>query len=89
MLTTLLFFPNCKIKDLEYEDLEYSFNLNTFAPAMIMKHFIPQMKSKNFGRIVNLTSEHHLTVQKVFQCIVPQSITINAFTRSAAKDKKF
>ena len=38
------------------EDYEKSFLINTIAPMMICYHFIPKMKVKGFGRIVNTTS---------------------------------
>ena len=38
------------------EDFETSFRINTIAPMMITYHFLPQMASRGFGRIVNTTS---------------------------------
>ena len=38
------------------EDYEKSFLINTIAPMMIMYHFLPKMKDRGFGRIVNTTS---------------------------------
>lgn len=38
------------------EDYETSFLINTIAPMKIMYHFLPKMKDRGFGRIVNTTS---------------------------------
>ena len=37
-------------------DYEESFKINTIAPMMITYHFLPLMKARGFGRIVNTTS---------------------------------
>ncbi|MCR5769689.1 MAG: SDR family oxidoreductase [Butyrivibrio sp.] len=37
-------------------DYEESFKINTIAPMMIAYHFLPGMKARDFGRIVNTTS---------------------------------
>ncbi|MBQ9383309.1 MAG: SDR family oxidoreductase [Ruminiclostridium sp.] len=37
-------------------DYEKSFFINTIAPMMIVYHFLPKMKERGFGRIVNTTS---------------------------------
>lgn len=37
-------------------DYEESFKINTIAPMMILYHFLPKMKERGFGRIVNTTS---------------------------------
>ncbi|WP_295068785.1 SDR family oxidoreductase [Ruminococcus sp.] len=37
-------------------DYDISFKINTTAPMMICYHFLPQMKERGFGRIVNTTS---------------------------------
>ena len=38
------------------EDYEKSFLINTIAPMMIVYQFLPKMKERGFGRIVNTTS---------------------------------
>jgi short-subunit dehydrogenase len=42
--------------DTPWEDYEKSFRVNTIAPMMICYHFLPGMKERGFGRIVNTTS---------------------------------
>ena len=37
-------------------DYDISFKVNTVAPMMICYHFLPGMKKRGFGRIVNTTS---------------------------------
>ncbi len=45
-----------KIFDTPALDYEISFAVNTTAPMMICYHFLPKMKERGFGRIVNVTS---------------------------------
>ena len=46
------------------EDYEKSFASNTNAPALSMYHFLPKMKEKGFGRILNTTSGIRLDPQQ-------------------------
>ena len=46
------------------EDYLTSFNVNTIAPAMIMYHFLPKMKERGSGRILNTTSGIRLEPQQ-------------------------
>ncbi len=46
------------------EDYEKSFAINTITPALIMYHFLPKMKEKGFGRILNTTSGIRLDPQQ-------------------------
>ncbi len=42
--------------DTPARDYLVSFNVNTIAPMMICYHFMPKMKERGFGRILNTTS---------------------------------
>ena len=42
--------------DTPVSDYDISFKVNTVAPMMICYHFLPGMKERGFGRIVNTTS---------------------------------
>lgn len=46
------------------EDFTASFMINTIAPAMICYHFIPKMKERGFGRVINTTSGIRLDPQQ-------------------------
>ena len=45
-------------------DFEKSFLINTTAPMMILYHFLPKMKERGFGRIVNTTSGIRLEAEQ-------------------------
>lgn len=79
-------FPKYKINEIEYKDLEYSFNVNTFAPTIIMKHFLPIMEKNNFGRIVNLTSGAPFNCSENFSIYSASKASLNAFSLTAAKE---
>jgi 3-oxoacyl-[acyl-carrier protein] reductase len=45
-----------RIKDWSVADWQAAFESNLLAPAMLIKHYIPGMRERKFGRIVNITS---------------------------------
>jgi 3-oxoacyl-[acyl-carrier protein] reductase len=45
-----------RIKDWSVADGQSAFESNLLAPAMLIKHYIPGMRERKFGRIVNITS---------------------------------
>ena len=45
-------------------DFDTSFRINTVAPMMICYHFLPKMKARGFGRIVNTSSGINLEPQQ-------------------------
>ncbi len=45
-----------EVYDTPVSDYEISFAVNTTAPMMICYHYLPLMKERGFGRIVNVTS---------------------------------
>jgi len=45
-----------RIKDWSIADWQAAFESNLLAPAMMIKHYIPGMRERKFGRIVNITS---------------------------------
>jgi 3-oxoacyl-[acyl-carrier protein] reductase len=45
-----------RIKDWSVADWQAAFESNLLAPAMMIKHYIPGMRARKFGRIVNITS---------------------------------
>ncbi len=51
----------CKTPVSDYTE---SFKINTIAPAMIMYHFLPKMRERGFGRILNTTSGIRLDPQQ-------------------------
>ncbi len=45
-----------RIKDWSIADWQAAFESNLLAPAMMIKYYIPGMRQRKFGRIVNITS---------------------------------
>ena len=45
-----------RIKDWSLADWQAAFESNLLAPAMMIKQYIPGMRTRKFGRIVNITS---------------------------------
>lgn len=49
-------FKICNLENIKLSNIIKFFKINSFAPAMITKKFISDMKKNNFGRIINVTS---------------------------------
>jgi 3-oxoacyl-[acyl-carrier protein] reductase len=45
-----------RIKDWSVADWQAAFESNLLSPAMMIKHYIPGMRARKFGRIINITS---------------------------------
>lgn len=44
------------IEDVELEDFDYTHQVNVRAPYLLVKHFVPSMKQRRWGRIVFISS---------------------------------
>ncbi|MGQ9618721.1 MAG: SDR family NAD(P)-dependent oxidoreductase [Candidatus Aminicenantia bacterium] len=72
------------------EDWLYMFQTNLITPFVLMKEFIPTMREKGWGRIINIGFSESSKI-KAFREIVPYAISKNALfilTRSIAKMEK-
>ncbi len=49
-------FKISNLENIKLPDIIKFFKINSFAPAIIIKKFIGEMKKNNFGRIINVTS---------------------------------
>ncbi len=49
-------FKICYLEDIKLSNILKFFKINSFAPTIITKKFIREMKKNNFGRIINVTS---------------------------------
>jgi len=76
-------FINSKVKD-----YEYIYNLNAFAPALIMKIVLPMMMDNNFGRIINVTSGAPLDPNNNSAVYASSKASLNAITVAAANECK-
>lgn len=75
------------IEDLSIEnDLEYSIKVNALAPFKIIRHFLPNMKEKNFGRIINLTSGAPLNCFASFASYSSSKAVLNTLTVTLSKE---
>jgi len=77
---------NQYVNKIKYVDLIQSFNINSFSPLLVMQELIEQMKNKNFGRIINITSGAPLNCFKGFGCYSASKSALNALTVTAAHE---
>ncbi len=49
-------FKISSLENINLSDIVKFFKINSFAPTIIIKKFISEMKKNNFGRIINITS---------------------------------
>lgn len=76
------------IDDISIDDYTYSINVNAIAPLMIVKHFLPIMKSQNYGRIINITSGAPLNCFQGFSLYSSSKALLNAWTVTLSKELK-
>lgn len=53
----ILVARHADIEDLDYGDLVRSFQVNTFGPMMVLKHFLPLLERGSEQSIINISSE--------------------------------
>jgi len=70
------------------EDYRYLYNLNAFAPALIMKCVLSKMVENNFGRIINVTSGAPLDSNNNSVVYASSKASLNAITVAAANECK-
>ena len=71
---------------LNHEKIMQSFQVNAFAPAMILRKLLPGMKQHNFGRVINITSGAPLNCFPQFGAYSASKAALNAFTVTAARE---
>lgn len=74
------------LPELKPEDLKRSLQINALSPAMIMRKCLREMKAKNFGRIINVTSGAPLNCFPEYGAYSASKATLNALTVTAAKE---
>jgi short-subunit dehydrogenase len=72
--------------NLEERDILESLSVNTLAPFTIMKSFLPEMVSNNFGRIINITSGAPINNSKGFAAYSLSKAALNSLTITTAKE---
>jgi 3-oxoacyl-[acyl-carrier protein] reductase len=70
----------------EYEEVEYAFKVNYFAPFLIIKHLSGLMMRQNKGCIVNVTSVGSLGRQPGGACYDASKAALNQYTLSIAQE---
>lgn len=77
---------NEKVENLTEAELMKSFNVNAISPLIIMKKFLPGMKEKNFGRIINVTSGAPLNNMAGYAAYSASKAALNSITITAARE---
>lgn len=72
------------IDEIDQDTLVRSFNVNALAPFLIMKHLLPAMAERDFGRIINVTSGAPLNCFPGFSSYSASKGALNAITVTAA-----
>ncbi len=64
----------------------HSFNTNAYAPMILMKKLLVEMKQRNYGRIINVTSGAPLNCFPGYAAYSASKAYLNAITVTAAKE---
>lgn len=76
------------LEQLSREDLETSLAINSIAPFLIMQGLLPEMRRKNYGRIINITSGAPMNCFAGFGAYSASKAALNALTVTAAREQK-
>ena len=76
----------CPVHKPNIKMIKNIYNLNVFSPHLIMKHFIPKMQKKKFGRIVNITSGAPLNNYANYSLYSSTKAALNSLTLTAYKE---
>jgi 3-oxoacyl-[acyl-carrier protein] reductase len=74
------------LEELDEADMLRSVQVNAISPAMIMRRLLPQMKARDFGRIINMTSGAPLNCFPGYSAYSASKGALNAFTVTAARE---
>lgn len=80
--------PQTPLESLNMQDLDYALTLNAKAPMMIINHFLPIMKKRNFGRIINVTSGAPLNCAENFGIYSGSKALLNTLSVTLSKELK-
>jgi short-subunit dehydrogenase len=75
-----------EIADLSLNDLRDSFQVNALSPFILIKSLLPEMKVKNFGRIINVTSGAPFNCFPNVGAYSASKAALNALTVTAARE---
>lgn len=78
--------PQAPIESLDFNALDYALTLNAKAPMMIIKHFLPAMKRRNFGRIINVTSGAPLNCSPKYGIYSASKAALNSLSVTLAHE---
>lgn len=75
-----------RVEDLAEEAVEQSFRVNAFAPLTLMQAVLPAMQTRDFGRVINLTSGAPLNCFPEYAAYSASKAALNAITVTAARE---
>ena len=71
------------VSELEWEDLDSSLGVNTFAPFFLIKGLLDELKLSH-GTVINISSIHAKLTKPRFTCYAASKAALEALTRSLA-----
>ena len=74
------------LEELEDADVQRSLQVNAISPALIMRRLLPQMKARDFGRVINMTSGAPLNCFPGYSAYSASKGALNALTVTAARE---
>lgn len=75
-----------ELEQIEFGDIQRSITLNAYAAIGIVKHYLPDMRKYNFGRVVNLTSGAPLNCFPGYAAYSVSKAVLNVLTVTLAKE---
>ncbi len=77
-----------KFEEMSDEDFDFNFKVNTRLPFQLIRDFLPMMKAKNNGMIVNMSSAANISGYEDLSVYSASKAALSSLTDSVAKETK-
>lgn len=74
--------------DVTDSDLRRSMQVNAFAPVQVLRTLLPEMRERDFGRVINVTSGAPLNCPSEASPYSASKAALNTFTVTAARENE-
>ncbi len=79
-------FPSCRFEDLSYEQWRQMITVNLDSMFLMAKQFVPGMRQRKWGRVVNMTSNSYAQVAPGLTHYIASKAGVIGFTRALASE---
>jgi len=79
-------FPSCRFEDMTFDQWRQMMSINLDAIFLLAKRFVPGMRERKWGRVVNMTSNSYAQVAPGLTHYIASKAGVIGFTRALASE---